>query len=254
MIPKIIHYCWFGKNEKPDLVKHCIQSWQRFCPDYQIIEWNEDNFDVMCNQWCQEAYNLKKWAFVSDYARLYIVYKNGGIYLDTDVELKKAIPNEILQHDSFFFFMGVRSINTGYGFGSTANSELIAALLNDYENLSYIKECVVNTEINTKCMLKTLNWLKRDGTHQGKGGIEIYSDEEFRSFAEHHSMLSWNDNRAVVELCRTNSQKYRKITNLLRNPHIMQYLERNGESKLSKLYIFFAYDFWDMGPQYDEVQ
>ena len=63
MIPKIIHYCWFGKNEKPDLVKHCIQSWQRFCPDYQIIEWNEDNFDVMCNQWCQEAYNLKKMGF-----------------------------------------------------------------------------------------------------------------------------------------------------------------------------------------------
>lgn len=81
MIPKKIHYCWFGRNKKPELVIKCIQSWKKYCPDYEIIEWNEDNFDVECISYVKEAYRSKKWAFVSDYARLYAVYKVGGYTL-----------------------------------------------------------------------------------------------------------------------------------------------------------------------------
>lgn len=89
MIPKIIHYCWFGGKELPIEVKKCIASWRKMCPDYEIIRWDESNFDVGQHPFVREAYKAKVWAFVSDYARLKVVYDNGGIYLDTDVELRK---------------------------------------------------------------------------------------------------------------------------------------------------------------------
>ena len=250
MIPKIIHYCWFGRGEKPELVQRCIQSWRKFCPDYEIVEWNENNFNTSCNRWCKEAYEFKKWAFVSDYARLKAVYDHGGIYLDTDVELKSVLPKELLKNKSFFFFEGIRNINTGFGFGAERKIYILEALMSDYNTRSYIHEGAANTEINTARMLKELPWLKRDGTHQEKDDIVIYSEKEFVKFAEHHTMLSWNDDRYVVELCKKNSAKYRRIISILRNPKIMQMLEQNGEMKLSRLYIIFAYDFWDYGPIY----
>ena len=80
MIPKVIHYCWFGGNEKPDIIKKCIQSWREKCPDYEIKEWNESNFDVTINRYMYEAYQNKKWGFVPDYARAWIIYHYGGIY------------------------------------------------------------------------------------------------------------------------------------------------------------------------------
>lgn len=91
MIPKIIHYCWFGGNPLPEQYKKYMESWKKYCSDYEIVEWNESNFDVTQNQYCYEAYQASKWAFVSDYARLKIIYENGGIYLDTDVELIKDV-------------------------------------------------------------------------------------------------------------------------------------------------------------------
>ncbi len=78
MIPKVIHYCWFGGNPKSEIIKQCIESWKKYCPDYEIKEWNEENFDVNCIQYVKDAYEAKKWAFVSDYARLAIIYKMGG--------------------------------------------------------------------------------------------------------------------------------------------------------------------------------
>ena len=87
MITKTIHYCWFGRGELPEKAKQCIESWKKFCPDYEIKEWNEDNFDMNSCAYVKEAYEAKKWAFVSDYARFEILYKYGGLYFDTDVEL-----------------------------------------------------------------------------------------------------------------------------------------------------------------------
>ena len=98
MIPKVIHYCWFGGNPKPKLAEKCIKSWKKYCPDYEIIEWNEDNFDISAAPlYVRQAYEAKKWAFVTDYVRLEVVYNHGGVYLDTDVELLKSL-------DSLFQF------------------------------------------------------------------------------------------------------------------------------------------------------
>ena len=100
MIPKIIHYCWFGRNSLPDDVKEYIATWKKYCPDYQIVEWNEDNFDVNSCDYVKEAYGAKKWAFVSDYVRLYALYTMGGVYMDTDVEVVKPLDG-LLKYNAF---------------------------------------------------------------------------------------------------------------------------------------------------------
>ena len=90
-IPKVNHYCWFGGNPLPKSAEKCIKSWQKYCPDYEIKRWDESNFDVNCNEYCRYCYENKKWAFLTDYIRLKVVYENGGVYLDTDVELLKPL-------------------------------------------------------------------------------------------------------------------------------------------------------------------
>ncbi len=137
-IPKVIHYCWFGGNPKPKLVEKCIKSWKKHCPDYEIIEWNESNFDVNCCDYVREAYEAKKWAFVSDYARLKIVYDNGGIYLDTDVELIGSL-EKFLKYDGYFGFEDSMHIATGLGFGSVKNNTVLEVMMNDYLNIRFLQ-------------------------------------------------------------------------------------------------------------------
>ena len=103
MIPKKIHYIWFGKGEKNERIKTCIESWKKYLPDYEIIEWTEDNFDININDFAKLAYDNKKWAYVSDVARLWILYNEGGIYMDTDVELYKPL-DEFLNEEGFIGF------------------------------------------------------------------------------------------------------------------------------------------------------
>ncbi|ETI91190.1 MAG: Eps7I [Clostridium butyricum DORA_1] len=136
MIPKKIHYCWFGGSPLSDLNKKCIESWQKFCPDYEIIEWNEKNFDLQCCSYVKEAYDAKKWAFVSDYARLHTIYKYGGIYLDTDVEIIKPI-DKLLNNECFLGTEKLGIINTGLGFGAEPNNKCIELLLEEYKNLHF---------------------------------------------------------------------------------------------------------------------
>ena len=93
IIPKVIHYFWFGNNPKPEIVAKCIASWKKYMPDWEIKEWNESNYDVQCCRYVEQAYKAKKWAFVSDYARFDILNRIGGLYFDTDVELLKPIPD-----------------------------------------------------------------------------------------------------------------------------------------------------------------
>lgn len=139
MIPKIIHYCWFGNNQKSDLIKKCINSWKKFCPDCEIIEWNESNFNINQNAYIKEAYEKQKWAFVSDYARLWAVYNYGGIYLDTDVELIKNI-DFVFDNTNFFCYEDDIHINTGLGFGAEKNSEVIKQIMSDYDSAHFILE------------------------------------------------------------------------------------------------------------------
>mgnify|MGYP001780597132 FL=1 len=124
MIPKKIHYCWFGRGIKPELARKCIQSWEKYCPDYEIIEWNEDNFDINQYPYLRWCYENRKWAFLSDFARLLVVYQNGGIYFDTDVELIRT-PDELLMCNAFYGFENDENIATGLGFGAEPQNKTV---------------------------------------------------------------------------------------------------------------------------------
>ena len=140
MIPKIIHYCWFGRTQLSSNNIKCIESWKKYCPDYRIIEWNEDNFDLQTAPlYVRQAYDEKKWAFVTDYVRLYIIYSYGGVYFDTDVELIKNI-DALLEYNAFFGFENNRYVATGLGFGAISGFELIKKLLDDYERCPFITD------------------------------------------------------------------------------------------------------------------
>jgi hypothetical protein len=132
MLPKTIHYCWFGGNPKPKLAQKCIASWKKYCPDWEIIEWNESNFDVNQCAYTKFCYENKRYAYLSDYVRLWAVTQKGGIYFDTDVELIKS-PDQLLEYGAFFGFEGKQYINTGLGFGAAANHWTVVAMLNAYQ-------------------------------------------------------------------------------------------------------------------------
>lgn len=136
MIKKTINYCWFGNDPKSKLIKKCIDSWKKVCPDYEIKEWNEKNFNVNMNDYIKEAYENKKWAFVSDYARLWIIYNYGGIYLDTDVELVKSL-DELLKYEAFFASEDNKLVTTGLGFGAEKNNLLVKEMMDDYNNIHF---------------------------------------------------------------------------------------------------------------------
>lgn len=154
MIPKKIHYCWFGENPKPKLAEKCIASWKKFCPDYEIIEWNEENFDVNRNGYTRMCYEQKKYAFLSDYVRLLVVAEQGGIYFDTDVEVKKPI-DHLLAHPAFFSFEDSAHVNTGCGFGSEARNELLQAMIEEYHPLLSGEGGVIGCPIlNTQALVK----------------------------------------------------------------------------------------------------
>lgn len=149
MIPKVIHYCWFGRNPLPKSAVHCIESWKKFLPDYEIKEWNEDNFDVNIIPYTAEAYKTKKYAFVSDYARFWILYKYGGLYFDTDVEVIRNMDYIIAKGP----FMGFEqpteeikrqsrhngfSVAPGLGLGVTPGLGLYKELLDYYQDLHFL--------------------------------------------------------------------------------------------------------------------
>lgn len=140
MIPKTIHYCWFGRNPKPEFAQKCFASWQKYCPDYEIIEWNEDNYDIQSAPlFVRQAYEAKKWAFVTDYVRLQVVYDHGGIYLDTDVEVLKPL-DDLLQYNAYFGVQDISTVNTGLGFGSEKNQPILKELMKSYQSIPFVKE------------------------------------------------------------------------------------------------------------------
>ena len=143
MIPKTIHYCWFGRTPLPDKAKICIESWKKFMPDYEIKEWNEDNFDVNIIKYTAEAYKLKKYAFVSDYARFWILYHYGGVYFDVDVELIKPI-DDILARGAFMgcekpeFKLDSLNPATGLGMAAPVHHPFYKIVLHKYQNKHFI--------------------------------------------------------------------------------------------------------------------
>ena len=135
MIPKIIHYCWFGRNPLPPLAVKCIESWKKYCPDYEIKEWNEDNFDLNYNDYVREAYEARKWAFITDVVRLYALYTEGGIYMDTDVEVLKPLDN-LLRYEAVSGFETETRIPTGL-MACREGHPLFEELLHEYDGIHF---------------------------------------------------------------------------------------------------------------------
>lgn len=212
MIPKTIHYCWFGKNPKPALAEKCIKSWKKYCPDYQIIEWNEDNFDINSVRYVREAYEAKKWAFVTDYVRLWAIYNYGGVYMDTDVELVKKI-DKYLVHEAFSGFESTAYVPTGLMAGEKGNS-FYADLLHYYDERTFILEdgspdTTTNTKIITNTMVE--RGLQCNNSYQVIDGFALYPSDFFcpldartgllhktkNTVAIHHFNASWLPKEAV---------------------------------------------------------
>lgn len=206
-IPKIIHYCWFGKSDKPDIVKRCIESWNNILDDYKIIEWNEENFDIDQSDYVREAYENKKYAFVSDYARVSALYKHGGIYLDTDVEVFKKF-DELLENDSFWGFEQGNYIATST-IGARKGNELIKAFLDSYEGKSFINEDGSFDELtNVAIITKILEQygVKQNGEYKKIEGLATFYPQTYFSpydyincrkfitentYCMHHFYKSW---------------------------------------------------------------
>ncbi len=160
MINKTIHYCWFGEYPLPEKVVQCIESWKRYAPDYEIVLWNENNYDVHKIPYISQAYNAQKYAFVSDYARLDIIYHYGGIYLDTDVELIKSL-DDLLSHQCYMGCELVGRVNTGIGFGAVKNHWFIKENMKRYENIDFLQK---NNKYNlTTCVSITTKLLEDYG-------------------------------------------------------------------------------------------
>lgn len=148
LIPKKIHYCWFGRKPLPTFLKKCIDSWKQLCPDYEIIEWNEDNYNVLRHAYTKQAYEKRRFGFVTDVARLDILYEYGGIYLDTDVMLLKSL-NDLLYQEGFIGTEKWGNINSGGGCGFSAGNSMLKELIDYRDSFSFVRpDGSVNTETN----------------------------------------------------------------------------------------------------------
>ena len=199
MIPKIIHYCWFGRSEKPKLALKCIASWKKYCPDYEIIEWNEDNFD--CSRYPYASYCLenRKWAYLSDFVRLAVVEKNGGIYFDTDVELIRSLDG-LLNHDAFYGWENDSNVATGLGFGAVPHHPTLRAMLDRYVNRAPDENACVELvgcpKLNTEALLPF--GLVLDGKKQTVAGAEILPAEYMNPYNDITGVLSKTTNTVSI--------------------------------------------------------
>lgn len=252
-IPKTIHYCWFGGNEKPPLVKFCIESWKVHCPEYSIVEWNEANWDVTKFQYAKDAYSQKKWAFVSDIARLDIIGEHGGIYLDTDVELKRNL-DDLLGYSGFMFFEFETRISSGLGFGAEKNNPLILAMLEDYHGRQFFKpNGALNLEActyyNTTVLEKSIPELLLNDRHQEINGFAFLTTGEYGQIASHHYSASWTDTPKTV-ITEKRPWKDTKLKRFLRDPQKQKWVRSHMGYRGQKTYEFFAYDLLELGPIY----
>lgn len=202
MIPKTIHYCWFGPNKIPEELIQYIKTWELFCPDYEIKLWNEDSFDVNSHPFTKSAYKVKKYAYVSDYVRAYALHNFGGIYLDTDVELKEGL-DSFLNHEAFTGFESKNSPFTAV-WGSIPEHSLTNKILKYYHDRIYTLEESTNTFsvseiLNNQFHIDPLNNSLQIG-NDSINTIHIYPSTHFcldlpKNFATHHFYGSWLPNK-----------------------------------------------------------
>ena len=212
MIPKIIHYCWFGRDDKPNLVIKCIDSWKRYLSNYEMYLWNEDNFDIVsAPQYVREAYAAKKYAFVSDYVRLWVLEQYGGLYMDVDFEVYKPFDDLMDQYDAFAGYEGSKRNPVMMGvIAAKAHHPWIQGMMQTYESRVFLLEdCSLDMTPNTGYFL---NWMQErgfvaDGVEKDWMGVHILPVECFcpvlttgenlrceRTYCEHKGLHSWSGN------------------------------------------------------------
>lgn len=194
---KIIHYCWFGGNPKSKKIEKCIDSWKKYFPDWEIKEWNESNFDVRCNTYVSQAYDCKKWAFVSDYARFLALKKYGGIYFDTDVEIIRDF-TPLLDAEAFSGFETEKFINPGLVlYSKEPNHPVICATCEYYENARFLDENGERIRINVcgifSKVLEEFDFVS-DGQLQNCGGMILYPKDFFNPFDDATGLLHKTEN------------------------------------------------------------
>lgn len=207
-IPKMIHYCWFGNNPQPELMKECMASWRRFLPDYELVEWNENSFDLGRSRYAREANEVRKFAFVSDFVRLAVLHEHGGIYMDTDVEVTKNL-DRFLLHRAFSGFEDATRVPTGI-IGSRVGNPWIGRLLQDYDDRIFLLDDgtldqTTNVETITRITAQEFG-LRLDGTFQDLHELvtfyptDYFCPKDYRSgnismtpntHAIHHFNASW---------------------------------------------------------------
>lgn len=208
MIPKVIHYVWVGGKPLTPLAEKCIESWEKYCPDYEIKRWDETNFDISQNVYCKEAFDNKKWAFVSDFIRLKVLYDEGGIYMDADVEVIKPL-DEFLKHDGFSGFESENIIPTGI-IAAEKNNAWVKLMLEHYNGIHFIDkkghmDLTPNVVFMTK-LTKSNYAFKPNNTFQDLGDMVFYPKEYFcpkslydgktriteNTVTNHHFSASWH--------------------------------------------------------------
>lgn len=238
-IPKIIHFCWVGGNPKPQSVLYCIESWKRLCPDYEIREWNETNYDFTKNEYMRQAYEAKKWGFVPDYARLDIVYTYGGIYFDTDVELLQSLDG-LLDREGFMGFEntgdGEFFVNCGHGFGAVPHNEVIRQARDLYDQISFLNEDgtpnLIASPYFTTQSLRQIG-LKQENRDQQLPGMTVYASDVLcpknfrtgkvkrtsRTVSIHHFTASWVDEKIRAEMAH--QQKVKNVFGTKLGPYVL---------------------------------
>lgn len=195
LIPKTIHYIWFGAKPLPTLAKQCVSSWKEYCPEYEIKIWNESNFDINQNQYCREAFEAQKWAFVSDYVRLWVLANCGGIYLDTDVELLRSFDG-LLKNQAFMGFEGDNHISTAV-MACEKDTPIFLKLLNSYNNRVFaLSDGSFDTTTNVEWLTDQLKpmGLILNGKTQQVEAMTVYSKDYFspKDFVSRNVTLSQN--------------------------------------------------------------
>lgn len=282
MIPKIIHYCWVGNAPKPKSVLYCIESWKKFCPDYEIREWNESNYDFSKNLYMKQAYEAKKWGFVPDYARLDIIYEYGGIYLDTDVELIKSF-DEMLNYTAFMGFEntgdGEFFVNCGHGFGAEPHNKIIGAARELYEHIRFLNEdktynMLPSPHYTTQTLKKY--GLVQENKDQKLSDMIVYASDVLcpknfrtgeigiskRTISIHHFTASWLDEKIKEELKRQQrlekrlgkkgTQKYLWLESVWKKYSGIQMVTKLPRRLLDKSKKSLIH-LWEVAPGYKEL-
>lgn len=227
MIPKIIHYCWFGGNPLPELAEKCIQSWKKYLPDYEIIEWNEENFNLDEYIFTREAYDSKKFAYVTDVVRLHALKTKGGIYMDTDVEVLKNL-DSFLHNHAFSGFESDMSLPTGI-MASIQNGQWVAEMLKYYKDRKFLdnkKKPILTTNVVViSNLMKGKGFLLNNSFQTIKEYITFYPSEYFcpkspstgfiniteNTYCIHHFAGSWADPPTKIIVVKQNMIKILKI-------------------------------------------